>query len=377
VPYLALVESPTSSRPRIIFSDKDVPVPPMPGYAPPRAAPSGTGTGPAAANGTGAAGRRTPPRPLPHRVCARRGVVVGDKPFMVGGVAEANLLRDFAYRQVKVPEPDWRRLGPNPPQEVLVVDRGADAATGKPKPRGFVNPGAITGALRKYGVNYTYVTDAQLGKLDFVGQASLFARHGLLVMAHGAGESNALFLPARAAVIEVSPYGMWCPLYTRMAAYLGFHVFPLLSRLKGPNLDYLWQSSWTADWESRSAAMAAGCDVMDLPKAARGNCFTEYRRGSVYVPPHEFEHTLLRALDLIGNRQYPRDGSALALLDGEPLDGPGPVRYAPGLYANASAVVCPPRSTCMLAEGGAAGTGGSGRGVPPIAGGPAPHQDLL
>lgn len=332
LPYQSLSAAPTTPRPRIIYSAADVP-----------RADSFTDAG------------------APLRVCVKRGVLVGDKPFMVGGVAEANLVRDFAYRQVKVPVPDWKALGPNPPQTALIVDRGLDEKKGSVKPRGFVNPEAMMRVLEKYGVKYRYVTDKDLSGMTFAQQAALFGSHGLLIMAHGAGESNALFMPARSAIIEISPYGMWCPLYTRMASYLGFHVLPIYSRLKGPNLDYLFQSSWTEDWRQRAARIASDCDAMDLPKAARGNCFSEYRRGSVNVPIHEFEHVLLKALDLIGNRQFPRN-AALALLDGEAQAGVGPTWYAPGLYENASAVVCPPRAACAL-------DGGSGAIVAPLAGG--------
>lgn len=35
-----------------------------------------------------------------RRICGRRTVALGQKPFMIGGAAEGNAFRDFAYRQV-------------------------------------------------------------------------------------------------------------------------------------------------------------------------------------------------------------------------------------------------------------------------------------
>ncbi len=67
-------------------------------------------------------------------------------------------------------------------------------------------------------------------------QAKLFGKNGLLIMAHGAGLSNAYALPQRSCVIEIYPRGMWCDLYVQMLAAMGVHVFPIYSTLLGPKV---------------------------------------------------------------------------------------------------------------------------------------------
>lgn len=47
-------------------------------------------------------------------------------------------------------------------------------------------------------------------------QAALFGKNGMLIMAHGAGLSNAFTLPKRSCVIEVYPRGLWCDIYRKV-----------------------------------------------------------------------------------------------------------------------------------------------------------------
>ena len=66
--------------------------------------------------------------------------------------------------------------------------------------------------MQKYDLEFDLVTDRNLSRLSFAEQARLFGRYGLVVVAHGAGETNFAFLPRRAAIIEISPVMLWCPL---------------------------------------------------------------------------------------------------------------------------------------------------------------------
>ena len=92
---------------------------------------------------------------------------------------------------------------PHPPPQVR---------NGPINPRGFSNLGAMVAVLRKYNVTHDVVTDRNVSRLTFAEQAQLFGRYGLVIVAHGAGETNLAFLPRRAAVIEISPVMLWCPL---------------------------------------------------------------------------------------------------------------------------------------------------------------------
>jgi len=50
------------------------------------------------------------------------------------------------------------------------------------------------------------------------------AKTGLLIGIHGAGLENIMFMPKRSAVIEIFPYGIYCPLYAKVAATMQLQV---------------------------------------------------------------------------------------------------------------------------------------------------------
>jgi len=96
--------------------------------------------------------------------------------------------------------------------------------------------------LEKYGLEYKHVTfdeppynvwftvvyasqKIDQGFLQTIeAQAALMANTGLLIGLHGAGMENIIFMPRRSAVIEVFPYGIYCPLYTKIAATMQLQV---------------------------------------------------------------------------------------------------------------------------------------------------------
>lgn len=163
----------------------------------------------------------------PHRVCARRAVLAGNKDLLIGGNAEATYLREFAHVHIGT-APPINRAYDFPPAKVLLVDRGRDTKTSTAHyGRWFENSDEMIAVIKKYNVEYTVLTDADIYKMSFEDQARTFASHGLLIVAHGAGESTSAFMPPRSAVIEVHPYGMWCPVFIRMHTAAGNHIFPI------------------------------------------------------------------------------------------------------------------------------------------------------
>jgi hypothetical protein len=84
-----------------------------------------------------------------------------------------------------------------------------------------------------------------------------------------------------------------------------------------------------------------------LPEAATADCWHEAKHAAVYTPIHQFEFTLIRALDQIGVRVHPQPGALWDAVDGlgtrgEPDDSA--MSYAPGLYESRRATVCVPPS---------------------------------
>ncbi len=265
----------------------------------------------------------------PHRVCARRAVVLGSKELLVGGNAEASFVRAFAAERLgaEYMSPAYRF----PSAKVLLVDRALDSpshTSSERYGRYIDNRPELEGILRKYGLNYTLVLDRDLYKMPFVAQAGLFATHGVLVMVHGAGMVNAHFMSPRSAIVELNPYKMWCPIYARGLVAGGHHVFSLHSKLKGRNLDWLYLER-PDDAEKRAAVVAresARCEALGkIAASLDSDCWVLLKMASMQVPPAEFEHLLLQALEAVDAPMLPRGGSALALVDGAPSADEAPV----------------------------------------------------
>jgi hypothetical protein len=49
---------------------------------------------------------------------------------------------------------------------------------------------------------------------------------------HGAALTNAIFLPPRASVIEIFPYHIFCPLYSKLVNLMGLNYFALYSLVR-------------------------------------------------------------------------------------------------------------------------------------------------
>jgi hypothetical protein len=297
---------------------------------------------------------------------------------MIGGVAEANHFRRFAAHKLGA-APAAADAPPGggppahlPPARVLFVDRGGPPpplpapapAPAPPRPprtfeRYFANRGAMLGVLAKYGLAPTLLTDADIGAMSLAQQARAWAAHGLLVIVHGATEVNNAFLPPRAAVIEVSPFLTWCPLYANAAHRAGLHHLPIYARAKPPTLEYAWTYTFPgqtpAQFDALVAAFAARCDDKGLVRAsADAECWHEALRTSVVTPIHTFEHTLLTALELVG-LQRPHNASAIDRLHGVP-EGRPPALVDDAWYEQRAWAVCPPhmREAAAAAEHAAA-----------------------
>lgn len=78
---------------------------------------------------------------------------------MIGGALEGNAFRDFAHKQLGVPEPILEQ-GRYPPQSATIIDRGV-TQDGAVKSRGFANLPGMIRILEKYNISYDVVTDAE------------------------------------------------------------------------------------------------------------------------------------------------------------------------------------------------------------------------
>jgi hypothetical protein len=191
--------------------------------------------------------------------------------------------------------------------------------------------------------------------MTFEEQAILFHAHGGLIMGHGAGLSNGLFLPRRSVVIELYGYGLWCPIYFRALAAAGHHVFQIYSPMKGPNMDYAYTYGRPVDegkYQKQVQSLVDRCERRGfVSNSLDGDCLVEARAASILVPIHEFEVTVLRAAASIGIYRAHKNAS-IYLMHGVPDDeeeimSVTPLAHQqPNYYANRSWHLCPPQDQC-------------------------------
>ena len=135
-------------------------------------------------------------------LCARRGAVVGAKPRVFTGRADAIVFRNAAYRLAGLDAEGTHAEIPSfpryPPRRITLLNRRGQ--------RELLNAAAVEAALRATGLEVKVVEN--LSALPFREQVATMARTGLLVAPFSGELANMVFLPAHAAVIELFPYGL-------------------------------------------------------------------------------------------------------------------------------------------------------------------------
>jgi len=302
------------------------------------------------------------------RICARRAALSGGKDTGVGGLTEANLVREMAAEiTARVKAPSGEGINPVPPYltsggpgsetylapprdrvrypkdvkdfdipygsghpervPILFLDRGKDNGETVVGPYGrkFFNREGMMGVMAKYNLSVTVVEDVDLFPLSFEQQVAMFNSHKIFIGAHGAGMINTLFMPPRSAVVEVTPRGMWCPLFFRQNVYSGHFVFPVHSLKYSPSQHFIYSLGGHPDQpktELYNSTQRYYRDVCELrghfwSAQTSGSCFHEAKTVPVNTPLAEFEVALLHALDAVGAPTQ-HVGSPIHLLEGIP-----------------------------------------------------------
>jgi hypothetical protein len=273
----------------------------------------------------------------PTQLCAQRLIMPGAKGTLVGGNAEGGIFRDLALHArlrvgakkeggvreseekattttKKTGKPLLRsrsKRGKKQQARVLLFDRSSTHRASSSQSSesfsstpSFHNRAEIEAVLRHYGVNYTLLLDNELGSFD--EQAALFSHFKLLITGHGAGLANAIFMPPRSAIIEISPFSVWRPSYLKAAVLAGHAFFPIYSRLLPPQRLGDRRDGLASAGLAHIRETCERSGPVQATVVGEETCRQLYRNADPIVAPiHEFESTLLEALDAVGiNRQH-------------------------------------------------------------------------
>jgi hypothetical protein len=164
-----------------------------------------------------------------HLLCARRGGIVGSKPRIFSGRADAIVFRNRAYKSLGIEKEidgkaDMLTYPHFPPRHITYLSFSSNADVRDSE--------AVVDVLRATGLPVEVVNDVH--KLSFEEQVRLMSRTGILVSPHHPALANLVFLPARSAVIELFPYGMKKLVHSNIASTADVFHFPVYTRARLP-----------------------------------------------------------------------------------------------------------------------------------------------
>ena len=237
-----------------------------------------------------------------HWHCSSGAVVLGEKPRLFTGVADAHAFRLAAYTAAGVSSTAaWPAY---PPRTITLLLRKGS--------RGFVNADAVVAAAKATGLpvrTRVLERDEAAASNGFEAQVREFADTGVLIAAHGAALTNVAFMPVGAAVAEVFPFLGVVPIYRRLAeAARVTHIAiyserPSVSAGKAPPATATGSDDDLSLFDDR--AYIAACVAPAIPSgdgAAIHACDWPSKRARIVVSIARLRDALERALDDIGCR---------------------------------------------------------------------------
>ena len=228
-----------------------------------------------------------------HWHCTGGAVVLGEKPRVFSGIADAHAWRLAAYAAAGVPAAEaWPAY---PPRNLTIIVRD--------RWRGFTNANAVAEVAAETGLPVRMLAlSGSDGATSFEAQVAAFSQTGLLLAAHGAALTNIPFLPVGAAVVEVYPFLGAVPVYKRLAETVRVSHF-------GVRTDYPSAAARASGLEGMEAfsdeKFLAACVEPAIPSAdgpVVPRCNLPGKRGQIEAPIARLRDALAAALDEIGCR---------------------------------------------------------------------------
>ncbi|KNC81912.1 hypothetical protein SARC_05786 [Sphaeroforma arctica JP610] len=138
-----------------------------------------------------------------HIVCSRNAIAMGTPNVPVTGAIAKHRLRTETFKLNNEPNVDMQ-AGIGNTVQVVIVDRG-DEGRRFENPEEMIATAQNSSHVEDISINVTYVRS--LWDLSIYEQFKLFSTMDVLVMGHGAGETNTFFMKTNSAFIEAIPIG--------------------------------------------------------------------------------------------------------------------------------------------------------------------------
>eukprot|EP01138_Halocafeteria_seosinensis_P006370 gb/GECG01006512.1/.p1 GENE.gb/GECG01006512.1/~~gb/GECG01006512.1/.p1 ORF type:complete len:791 (+),score=94.48 gb/GECG01006512.1/:1-2373(+) len=220
-------------------------------------------------------------------LCAEKMVVTGQKHKFFTGTADAWIFRQYAYQYAGVQSLSHPH---HPPRKIFFLDRKGN--------RNFINRDLVIKELERTGLPFEIVRE--MNKISFKDQIKKIANSGILLSAHGAGLTNAMFLPQHAVVIEMFPYKLRKTTYSNLAQMMQLNYLSVVAQekppyddsLSGPNHNLLYQDDFVENCDKQNRS---SIDTLNL-----FYCNMPTKNMPINAPIRQLRQTLSEAVKLIG-----------------------------------------------------------------------------
>jgi hypothetical protein len=224
-------------------------------------------------------------------VCSKKAILFGQKIRLFSGVYPSHRWKMEAFEKynLPIPPPRGNQVGGKTGNSLkVVVDH---------RPQGFsralFNLAEVEELLHYYGLDVS-VHLAWEHMTPFVEQIKLMMDADLFIIVHGAGGVNIMWMPYRANVIEIFPYGYRPPMYEYLATAMGLHYIGIPSLLKGRlEVDACGGELYSDDYYNR-------CQNLSAPDHLVNTCGSYTKNSCVVAPIPELESAIIDAFDHIG-----------------------------------------------------------------------------
>ena len=225
-----------------------------------------------------------------HWLCARGGVIIGEKPHIFTGPGDGHAWRSLAYAYAGLDTAPWPERAP---PRITILDRD--------RFRKFLNMDAVVALAQATGLQVDVVSFGR--EVDFAQQVRILSRTGILLTAHGANMMHMMHLPPHAVAIEVYPYLGVVPIYARLADAMRVQHFAVYARRPSPEIIDEWKEKIEAVdlWDKPEYIQKCENSGLSSIEAVQiPTCDLGAKRSQIEVPLDDLEFTLKMAIDFIG-----------------------------------------------------------------------------
>lgn len=218
-------------------------------------------------------------------VCARNAVIISKNLNFFSGIESSIRFRKEFFKNAELPFSvkgiqSWRTAEKFFSERVIIDNRAHNIENFK----------QIEDLVRFYGLNPILLSSGD-DKLTFEQETKLINGGDVYIVAHGDDVANSIVLKPRSSLIEIFPYGMYSPKYSKISNNLEINYMKIVSWVKGSK-NGCGRNLFTPIYKLECH------NVSSL--ALSESCRTWNMNSCVTAPIYDIEMALINAYDILG-----------------------------------------------------------------------------